>query len=179
MKTLRNLFKGRTGAIALAVIEIVVGVLLLIDPLGFTAGIIRGAGVVAVLTGVVDITRYFMVSPEVGAQQQRLFRGMIEVLGGVTAVIKYDWFISAFPLLTVLYAIAMLVLSASRVQKMADMLRMKQPRWYLPGIAAAVAIVLSTIILINPFGAVAAVWTFAAISLLAEAAVDLVTIFLV
>ncbi len=179
MKNMKAFFKGRTGSIILCIIEIVVGILLLIDPIGFTGGIIKGAGVVVTLAGVVDITRYFMSSPAVGAAEQRLFRGILEVMGGVTAFLKYDWFISAFPLLTVLYAIVMLIIAASHVQKMADLKRTGAARWYLPGISAALSIVLSTIILLNPFGAVAAVWTFAAISIIAEAVVTLVGILLV
>lgn len=175
---MKNLFKGRTGIIILSVLEILVGILLLIDPMGFTAGIIRGIGVLAILAGLIDIVRYFLASPETGAASQRLFRGLVAVIGGVTAIVKYEWFINAFPLLTALYAIGMLVVAAYRVQKMADMLRLKQGRWYLPGIAAALAAALAAIILINPFSAVTAVWTFAAISLIAEAVMDLVTIFL-
>ena len=48
----------------------------------------------------------------------------------------------------------------------------------LPLVRAEVpfAAVMAAIILINPFGAVAAVWTFVAISLIAEAIVEIITI---
>lgn len=48
--------------------------------------------------------------------------------------------------------------------------------WYMPGIAAALAALMAIIILVNPFGAVTAVWTFVAISLIAQAVVEIVTI---
>ena len=44
MEKLKKVFAGRVGGIALCVLQIVVGVLLLIDPVGFTSGIIIGAG---------------------------------------------------------------------------------------------------------------------------------------
>ena len=47
-----------------------------------------------------------------------------------------------------------------------------------PGLMLLLAAVMAAIILINPFGAVAAIWTFVAISLIAEAIVEILTIVL-
>ncbi len=173
---IKSIFQGKYGSIVTCILEIVVGVLLLINPVGFTSGIIIGAGVLMILNGILSGIRYFMSRPEVAAQKQLLFRGIISVMAGAVCVTKYDWFLAAFPLLTVLYAIAMLVLAAAKLQKMADLKRVNAPRWYMPGISAALAAVLAAIILINPFSAVAAVWTFVAISLIAEAIVEIITI---
>ncbi len=172
----KNLFHGKFGGIMTCILEIVVGVLLLIDPIGFTSGIIIGAGVVMCLGGLAAIVRYFMVKPEIAAQRQLLFKGLLGVMIGVVGVVKYEWFLSAFPLLTVLYAVAMLILAAFKLQKMADMRRMGLPRWYMPGVSALLAAVLAAIILINPFGAVTAIWTFVAVSLIAEAIVEIISI---
>lgn len=174
MSKIREFFKGRIGGIVLCVLEILVGVLLLIDPVGFTSGIIIGAGALLMLGGVLSVIRYFMVKPEAGVQTQLLFKGLLLAMAGLLCMTQYSWFLTAFPLLTVIYAGWMLVLAAMKVQQMADMLRLKAGRWYIPGIAAVLAAVLAVIILINPFGAVNAVWTFVAISLIAEAVVELV-----
>ncbi len=178
MEKMKKLFTGRTGGIALCVLELLVGILLLIDPLGFTSGIIIGAGAVLTLCGLFSVIRYFMVKPENGMQAQLLFKGILLVMAGVTCMTQYAWFLTAFPLLTVIYAGWMLVVAAMKVQQMADMLRMKAGRWYMPAIAAGLAAVLAAIILLNPFGAMNAVWTFVGISLIAEAAVELVGAFL-
>jgi len=173
---IKSIFHGKSGSIITCILEIVVGVLLLINPVGFTSGIIIGAGVLLCLGGLLSIVRYLMMKPDIAAQKQLLFKGLLAILGGAVCITKYDWFLSAFPLLTVLYAIAMLILAAGKLQKMADMKRLNLPRWYMPGISAAMAAILAAIILLNPFGAVAAVWTFVAISLIAEAIVEIVTI---
>ena len=173
---MKRIFQGKTGSIVICIVEIVVGVLLLINPVGFTSGIIIGSGVPLCLSGLLSIIRYFMMKPELAMQKQLLFKGLITLMGGATCIAKYDWFLAAFPLLTVLYAIAMLILAAAKLQKMADMKRMHLPRWYLPGISAALAAVMAAIILVNPFGAAAAVWTFVAVSLIAEAIVEIITI---
>jgi len=174
MNKVREMFRGRTGGLILCVLEIVVGVLLLIDPVGFTSGIIIGAGWVMVLLGLFSGVRYFMSTPTEGAKTQLLLRAILLVMAGLLCITQYRWFLTAFPLLTVLYAGWMLVMAAVKVQHMADMLRLKAGRWYIPAISAALSVVLAVIILLNPFGAASAVWMFAGISLIAEAVVELV-----
>ena len=173
-----NLFRGRTGGLILCGLEIVVGVLLLVNPVGFTSGVIIGAGWVMVLLGAGCAARYFTTDAQEAAKAQLLFRGLLLGMAGIACITRYDWFLTAFPLLTVLYAAWMLVMAALKVQHMADMLRVKQGRWYIPGISAALSTVLAVVILMNPFGAASAVWIFVGVSLIAEAVVELVgTIF--
>lgn len=173
---IKTVFQGKAGSLMTCIMEIVVGVLLMINPIGFTSGIIVGSGVLLCMGGLLSIVRYFMMNPEMAAQKQLLFKGVLSIMGGAACIAKYDWFLGAFPLLTVLYAIAMLILAASRLQKMADMRRMGMAHWYMPGIAAGLAAILAAVILVNPFGAVAAVWTFVAIALIAEAIVEIIAI---
>lgn len=174
MEKIRGLFRGRTGGFVLCALEIIVGILLLINPVGFTSGVIIAAGWLLALFGLWCIVRYFIMPPEDGAKAQGLFRGLLLVMGGAGCITQYGWFLTAFPLLTVLYAIWMLVVAAMKLQQMADMLRTKTGRWYIPAIAAGLAALLATVILLNPFGAVNAVWTFAGISLIVQAVVELV-----
>ena len=148
---IRNLFQGKSGSIMICILEIVVGVLLLIDPVGFTSGIIIGAGVLMCLGGVLSVVRYFMLKPEIAAQKQLLFKGVTALLAGAACITKYGWFLTAFPLLTVIYAIAMLILAAAKLQKMADLRRLGMERWYMPGVSAALAAVLAAVWLKVPF----------------------------
>lgn len=171
-----HFFHGKSGSLVTCILEIVIGVLLLINPVGFTSGIIIGVGVLMVLSGIVAAVRYFMAEPVQAAQKQLLFKGLLLVMAGVACITQYGWFLSAFPLLTVLYAAAMLVLAAAKLQKMADLRRLSMPHWYMPGISAALAGILAAVILINPFGAALAVWTFVAISLIVEAILEIINI---
>lgn len=158
MEKLKSLLRGRVGGLVLCVLEVVVGVLLLIDPVGFTGGVIVAAGCVMAALGAAGVVRYFLMPPEEGAKAQLLFRGLLLVLAGVLCITQSRWFIAAFPLLTVLYAGWLLVLAAMKVQRMADMLRLKAGRWYMPALSAGMALVLAAVILWNPFGAANAVW---------------------
>ena len=173
---IKDFFRGKTGSILTCIIEIVVGVLLLINPVGFTSGIIIGMGMVLCIAGAVSTVRYFVVPPMEAAKGQLLFKGLVTLMAGAACIAKYEWIMGAFPLLTVLYAIAMLVLAAAKLQKMADQKRSHALRWYMPGISAGIAAALAGIILVNPFGAATAVWTFAGVSLIAEAIVEILSI---
>ena len=168
-----KIFQEKVSNLAICILEIVVGVLLLINPAGFTRGIIIGTGVLMCLTGILSMVRYFMVRPEIAAQKQLLFRGLIALIAGAFLMTQHGWLITALPLLTVLYAMAMLMLAAARLQRMADCKRAGKSRWYMPGISAALAIV-TAVILMTPLGTSAAVWVFAALSLIIQALFDMV-----
>lgn len=173
MEWLKKLFSGRVGGVVLSLLEIVVGVLLLINPVGFTSGIIIAAGWLMVVLGIINVVRYFLTKPDAAAHGQQLFRGLLIGMAGVVCIVKHAWFLTAFPLLTVIYAAWMLVVAALKVQQMTDMLRLKKGRWYMPAIAAALSVLLAVILLLNPFGAVNALWIFTGVSLIVEAVMEL------
>lgn len=57
----------------------------------------------------------------------------------------------------------------------ACMLRMKQKYWYISAISAALTIIFAVLVLINPFSAVASLWTFIGVTMIIEAVLDIVT----
>lgn len=57
-----------------------------------------------------------------------------------------------------------------------DLLRLKVRYWFLAGINAALAILFAAIILSNPFVSTVVLWRVAAISLIVEAALDVVVL---
>ncbi len=52
------------GSILTCIVEITIGILLLINPVGFTVGIIMTLGVVLTITGISNIVGYFRVAPD-------------------------------------------------------------------------------------------------------------------
>ena len=78
--------------------------------------------------------------------------------------------ISAFPVLTVLYGVGILILGITKVQWTVDQIRLKTDKWFLTAISAAVTILCAVIILCNP----AVMWTLIAVFLILEAVMDIV-----
>ena len=63
------------GSILMCVLEILLGVLLLIDPLGFTSAIIIALGAALIVAGIVFIVRYFRAGAAQGALTHGLSKG--------------------------------------------------------------------------------------------------------
>ncbi len=168
--------KQNANAIILCIIEVVVGILLLVDPVRFTAGIIIAVGIALMISGLLNVIRYFKSSPEEAAVGQLLMQGLVALLAGAFCVLNPQWFILTFPVIAILYGIAVLIGGLSKVQITVDMLRMKNPKWWWGAISAVISIVCALVIINNPFSSTVALWWFTGISLIVEAVFDLVTL---
>lgn len=159
-------------------VELLVGILLLIDPIGFTSGIIIAVGAALCLIGLKSVITYFRSDAFNAAASQSLSKGLIYLFIGGFCAFKSEWFIVTFPILTLLYGAIMLLAGLGKIQFMADMIRMKSKRWWLAAISAALTLLCAVIILLDPFGVTAALWIFTAVTLIVQAVLDCVTIFL-
>ena len=167
-----------TGNLLTCIFEIMVGILLLIDPVGFTSGIIVVFGIVLAVIGAISLFRYFREDAETASQESGLAKGIIFAIFGLFCAFKSEWFMVTFPLLTVLYGILTLVSGVSKVQWAVDMLRAKQKYWFVEVISAVLTIICAILILTNPFTSTAVLWTFIGVSMIVEAVVDVIAFFL-
>lgn len=164
------------GSILMCVLEILLGVLLLIDPLGFTSAIIIALGAALIVAGVVFIVRYFRVGAVEGALTHGLSKGLLLLLTGLFCMLRSKWFVATFPLLTILYGIGILISGVGKIQWAADMIRFSRKHWYLPAISALCSLVFAALILFNPFTTTEILWSFTGIVLIVEAVFDIVAI---
>lgn len=173
-----SVIKLNIKEIIFCIAELVIGILLLINPVSFTSSIIILLGVSMVAIGILFVYKYFRMSPEQAKKGNMLTWAILLVMVGTFCIVRTDWFVVTFPVLTVLYGILMLVAGVSKVQTMVDMLRLKNNKWFWAGINALVSIVCAVIILWSPFASTALLWIFAGISMIVEAVLDIVTLFL-
>lgn len=162
-----------TGNLLTCIFEILVGILLLIEPVRFTAGIIMVSGIVLVIIGAMSLFHYFRTDPEQAAQENGLAKGLIFLIFGLFCTFKSEWFIVTFPLLTVLYGILSLISGINKVQWAVDMFRSKQKYWFIEVIGAVLTIICAILILTNPFASTAFLWTFIGITMIVESVVDM------
>ncbi len=175
MEKLKSIGYGVVGALC----ELAVGILLLINPVDFTTRIIMVVGVVLAVIGVINIVRYFRSTPpQAGFIERKLSAGIIEVICGVFCVTNPHWFIATFHALAVIYGIGTLVSGVMKVELTVNMLRMKVRHWWISAVGAVVTIICAVIIISNPLGTTAVLWTFIAVSLIVEAIIDFVAAFL-
>lgn len=163
------------GNILSCVLEVVIGILLLIDPVSFTASIIMVLGAVLAVMGVAAIIGYFRMDAEEAAQTNGLLKGLLLLGCAFICLFRSKWLIGAIPLITVFYGILILVIGIAKLQDTVNMLRLKKQYWYMPLIGAVLSIPFAIVTLINPFISTALLGIFIAVSLIVEAAVDILT----
>lgn len=162
--------------IVACILEVIVGILLIINPIGFTSGIIVGLGIAMAVLGVISIVGYFRTEPEEAEKKNGLFKGLLFSVGGLFCIFRPTWLVAVFPLFTVFYGILILILGFRKIQWAIDMLRRKQKYWFVALIGAILSLVFAILILINPFASTAILWTFIAVSLIIEAVADILTL---
>ena len=165
--------KQNGSAIVAGLVELLIGILLFVDPVGFTSGILKTVGVVLFLCGVVCLIRYFRTEPVQAALEQNFSKGLIMILLGVLFVLWTETIITLFPFAR-LCGVAILIIGVVKLQQGVDLLRLKSRFWFLAGINALLAIVFAAIILSDP----PILWQLAAISLIVEAVLDIAVLFL-
>ncbi len=171
-----KILKKKFGGIFAALAELLVGILLLINPVGFTQAIMMGTGVLLLLAALVCFVKYFRADAQTARMEQNLFKGLLTALGGYFCLTRSTWLAAAFPVLTILYGVVTLVSGLGKVQWTVDALRARQNRWFLMAISAAVSVVCGLVILLNPFTTTAVLWTFTGIAIIAEAVLDIVAL---
>lgn len=156
--------------------EVIIGALLLINPIGFTSVILIALGTMLAILGITRILGYFRAEPEVAAQGGGLVSGLVFVLTGAFCIFRRDWFVVTFPILTIVYGVLTLVNGINKLQWAVDALRLHQKYWYITMIGAVLTLIFGTLIIFNPFPTTAILWTFIALSLIAEAVLDILSL---
>lgn len=165
--------KRSLSGLGMSLAELIIGILLLINPVGFTSGIIVTFGIVLMMIGIGTTLKYFWTDAAEASVRQLLVKGLILLLTGAFCTFCSHWFLITFPILTLIYGAVILVAGITKLQWTIDMIRMKRSRWFFVAISAAASILCGAVILKNPFVSTAAVWMFIGISLIVEAVFDM------
>lgn len=163
------------ASLTMSLVEILIGILLLINPVGFTSGIIVTFGIVLTVMGFCQIIKYFRTDAEEAASGGKLTKGILFAVLGLFCAFKSGWFIATFPVITVLYGVLILAAGVTKLQQAVDMARVKQPYWFVALISALLTLIFAILIIFNPFASTAVLWSFIGITLIVEAVMDVVT----
>lgn len=170
--------KEKWPILLVSLLEIVIGIVLLIQPVNFTNIAIIISGILLVVRGILCAVKYLRAEPKAAIREQNLAKALILVSVGMFCVLGSQKLLNAFPALSILYGAAILAMGFFKVQRTVDMLRAKHEQTIWAAASALLALAVGFVILWNPFSKPAALWIFTGISLLIEAVVDLVSLFL-
>ena len=168
------MLKRNLGSVVMSLAEIIIGILLLVNPAAFTSGIIVVFGIVLIITGIVTTIKYFRTEPEEAAVSQTLVKGLLALLAGAFCAFHSHWFIATFPVLTLVYGVVILVTGITKLQWTVDIIRMKRSKWFWMAISAAISILCGITVIASPFSTTAFLWMFIGITLIVDAVFDMI-----
>ena len=168
--------KQNGSAIVAGLVELLVGILLFVNPEGFTSGILMAVGAILLICGAVCMIHYFNTEPVQAALEQNFSKGLIMILLGGFLALRTRQAMRFFSAITHLYGVAILIIGVVKLQQGIDLLRLKARYWFLAGVNAVLAILFAVVILSNPFASTIILWRVAAISLIVEAVLDVVVL---
>ena len=158
------------------VAQIVIGILLLVNPSIYAVSLIRILGVLLILRGGIRIIHYLQKEAAEAAEGEEFATGLMAVTLGLFCIFGQNWWSEAFPALAVVYGLFQLLLGYQKIQKTADCLRLHKKLWYFPGICALLYLIFGFVIVLNPGMSWISVWVFTGIALIIEAVMEAVTI---
>jgi len=170
--------KSKNGLISgislLATISILLGLVLLIFPKVSQNIIIYTFGGILCLLGIVNIIIYFQKDIKEGLIGKNFAFGLLAFAGGVYIISRPMFLINV---ITIIFGIVVIIGGAYKIQIAFDLLRMNNKKWYFFLVFAVVMITLGILILIDVFnGNTTALMRFCGICLVAEGALDFVTV---
>lgn len=124
---------------------------------------------------IVNIIRCSCTGLQINAVPKKLIQDILFLLVGAILTLEYKEILNLFPVLPVFYGLMNLAGAIYKTQRWIAMLRAKQKYSNITMISALLTIILSALMLVNPFAAVGPLWIFTGISLIAESAFDTMT----
>ncbi len=163
-KFLKN---ANSGIICL--IEIIVGVLLLVDPHSFISYILIIAGAFIAVSGVISLIKYFVSKPD-EAEKGGLSGALVSLSIGAFLIIKNNIATAWITVITIIFGAAILYTGYQKLEKSVEKMRNKQ--YFLVSLISALVTILFAVLIIFVIPD-KAIWLFIGISLIVEAAIDL------
>ena len=161
----------------LILFELAVGILLFVEPEGFTTGIIVGFGILMLAVAAFNLVRFLHERRTTGqGSALALFIGVLTLLVGCLCAFGSGLVKGIFAVAAMIYGVILLV---AGVFKFVTYIDRRQNGWHPPVLSlvgALLSVLLGLLILINPFEAANAVWMVAGVALIVEAVFDLMSL---
>lgn len=159
--------------ILLCLFELIAGLLVVINSKGFNKIVIIAAGFGLILTGLVQVIKYYRAEPKAAAQKNYLMKGLLLLSTGCFCAFRSNWFVAVLPSFSFLLGVGVFLIGLAKIQQAMDMVRLDQKQWYYAFIGAAVSLACAATILNGPIATKKILWIFTGIILVFVAVADI------
>lgn len=168
--------KTKLNLILASILTIILGLILVLNPVSATVFICRTVGIILLAMGIFVTGSYFLnIGQNVGGAS--LIAGLIELAVGIWISLRPESFVQ---FLTIILGFIMLVHSFVMFQGAIEVKLFGVSKWWLVLILALLTLVLGIIIIISPFATIAVTMTIAGISLIADGIISIaMTVFII
>lgn len=158
--------------IMLCLFELIAGLLVVINSKGFNKVVIAIAGFGLILTGLLQVIKYYRADPKAAAHKNYLMKGLLLLSTGCFCAFRSNWFIAVLPSFSFALGVGIFAIGLNKIQKAMDMVRMDQKQWYFSFIGAAVSLACAATVLNGPTATKKIFWIFTGIILVLVAIAD-------
>ena len=166
-------YKKNAKNIMPCLFELIIGLLIAINSKGFNKIVITIAGVGLILSGLLQVIRYYRAEPQAASHKNYLMKGLLLLSSGCFCAFRTNWFLNVLPSFSFLLGVGIFVIGLTKIQKAMDMVRMDQNQWYYDFIGAAVSLACAATVLNGPVAAKKVLWVFTGIILILVAIADI------
>ena len=169
MKALKN----NLTTILMILFEVAVGILLLVDPKGFTAAVIILFGVTLLIVGAIFLFRFLGDRKEGNNNIPAIFVSVVSFIVGVVFTFFSGAIIGLITAIAVVYGVIIAVSGGYKLYNYFVFAKANIPVSKISIISSIFAIVLGFVIIIYPKEWALSVWQLAGILLIVEAVIDI------
>ena len=182
---MNNSVKANIPVVIIAIVEIIVGIFLIVDPVRFTFALVRFIGIVLMILGFVFLIRFLTGTKSnivdengrsVTANPITLIVAIIAMILGAILAFATVWIMGLIGVAAIIFGICLVIFGILKIKNFADKKKANLPASPISIVGAILSVVLGIIIVVNPFTAVNTVWIVAGIALIVTAVVDIVSL---
>ncbi len=170
---MKEAFKKISVVLLLAACELLLGILLLVNPIGLTTAVLIGVGILLIVLGIYNLFHYIRLPREEACKTWDLAMGAGFIALGILTITHQPWLVQILGTLTTLYGALTLVLAFMKLQITVDAVRSSRPRWQIMACSFLVVAAMSVLLLVSVLPE-SAVWIVTGIVLIILAFADTV-----
>ena len=163
-------------SILVILFEIAVGVMLLINPEGFTKVVIIVLGVLLLILSIVFFVNFLRAKNEAAGGTDALVGAIICLIIGLLCVIFSQQMLGFLETLSIIYGIILFVFGLNKIVLFFAAKNEGAMSSWLNVIGGVLALVLGVVIVLYPRDATLTVWMITGIGLLLEAVIDIISV---